>query len=280
MSDIPVTPAPDSLPIICGVQEQVGEFARGWRPRGTHDWLLVMTTGGQGYVRADGRQRLLSRGDILLISPDTPQEYGYVDENSWWSNIWAHFRPRPHWLSWLNWPSVAPGVMVLDATTRLDEIEAELRRMVEVDQSARRLSLEAAMNALERALISADDINPLHASSSVDPRIRRALDIVGERLKETLSVDELARSVGLSRSRFSVLFSRELNISPQSYIELARLGRAAQLLMFSSSPVSQIAEEVGFPNAYYFSTRFRRQYGLPPTQYRAHVEHDHAGASH
>ncbi len=282
MADIPVTPAPDSLPIICGLQHQVSDpgISRGWRPQGTRDWLLVTTLRGLGYVRANGQQRLLNRGDMLLISPNTPQEYGHYDEESQWANIWVHFRPRPHWLSWLGWPRFAPGVMVLEAGARLEEIETELGRMVEVDKSARRLRLDAAMNALERVLIAADDINPLHAASTVDFRIRRALGIVGERLKDSINVEELRRAVGLSRSRFTVLFSRELNISPQSYIELARLGRAAQLLMSSSWPVSQIAEEVGFPNAYYFSTRFRRQYGVPPTQYRARAEQHHAGPTH
>ncbi len=282
VADIPVTPAPESLPIICGLQHQASDpnISRGWRPKGTRDWLVVMTLGGQGYVRADSEQRVLNAGDMLLIAPNTPQEYGHYDELSQWSNIWAHFRPRPHWLSWLAWPRFARGVMVLDASARLAEIEPELRRMVELDQGARRLRLDAAMNALERVLIAADDINPIHASNAVDLRIRRAQGIVGERLKETLNVEALSRAVGLSRSRFTVLFSRELNISPQNYIELARLGRAAQLLITSSWPISRIAEAVGFLNAYYFSTRFRRQYGVPPTQYRARAEQHHAGPVH
>jgi AraC family transcriptional regulator, arabinose operon regulatory protein len=282
MQDTPVTPAPESLPIICGFQQQAAEpgISRGWRPLGTRDWLLVSTLGGEGYVRAGDRHRLLHRGDLLLITPNTPQEYGHFDENSRWTNVWAHFRPRPHWWSYLTWPRFAEGVMVLDASARLDEIEPELHRMVEVGQGPLRLRLDAAMNALERVLIGADDVNPLHAATTVDARIRRAVGIVGERLNETLNFEELSRAVGLSRSRFTVLFSRELNISPQSYIELARLGRAAQLLMSSSWPVSQIAEEVGFPNAYYFSTRFRRQYGMPPTQYRARAEQHHAGRTH
>jgi AraC family transcriptional regulator of arabinose operon len=285
MADIPVTPAPESLPIICGLQHQASDpndpnISRGWRPKGTRDWLLVTTLKGQGYVRADNQHRLLNPGDMLLIAPNTPQEYGHYDEHSQWSNIWAHFRPRPHWLSWLNWPRFARGVMVLEAAARLNEIEPELYRMVEVDQSARRLRLDAAMNALERVLIAADDVNPIHAANTVDLRIRRAQGIVGERLKETLNVEELSRAVGLSRSRFTVLFSRELNISPQNYIELARLGRAAQLLITSSWPISRIAEEVGFLNAYYFSTRFRRQYGVAPTQYRARAEQHHPGPVH
>jgi AraC family transcriptional regulator of arabinose operon len=48
-----------------------------------------------------------------------------------------------------------------------------------------------------------------------------------------------------------------------------RLTRAAQLLTMSAWPVAQIAEEVGIANPYYFSTRFRARFGMPPTAWRA-----------
>jgi AraC family transcriptional regulator of arabinose operon len=271
MLPISPTPAPHSHPIISGIQYQ-GVESRGWRPEGTRDWLLVTTLQGIGYAKTSKGSCQVRPGDMLLIAPGTPQEYGHYDESSDWVNIWAHFEPRLHWLAWLAWPQIARGVMVLSAGGKFPEIEAELRRMVEISRGPLRLRQDAAMNSLERALIAADDVNPLHAVSGFDVRIRKALEIVGERLGEPIRIETLSRAVGLSRSRFSVLFADELNVSPQTYIELARLGRAAQMLQSSSWSVSQIAEEVGFTNAYYFSTRFRRQYGMPPSTYRLRSE--------
>ncbi len=100
-----ITPAPHSFPIVCGLQHQSPQ-TRGWRPSGTKDWLMVATLEGLGYVRAEDTSWQLRRGDLLLIAPDTPQEYGHLDEQSRWTNIWVHFRPRAHWLSWLDWPQV------------------------------------------------------------------------------------------------------------------------------------------------------------------------------
>lgn len=270
-----ITPAPQSSPIICGLQMQ-GDGSRGFRPSGTKDWLMVTTLSGTGYARAEGTETHLEAGDILLIAPDTPQEYGHLDDNSGWVNIWVHFRPRPHWLTWLGWPQLSRGVMMLSTGERFSEIDPELRRMVDISGGPLRLRLDAAMNALERVLIACDDINPAHRSSLLDRRIKKAMEIVGERLAEPLSVEALGKAVGLSRSRFSVLFAEQVNLSPQSYIEVARLTRAAQMLQSSSWPVSQIADEVGFPNAYYFSTRFRRHFGMPPSAYRIRMEDGHA----
>lgn len=271
------SPAPLSSPIICGLQHQGEGPTRGFRPEGTKDWLMVTTLGGTGYVRAAESNWTIKKGDILLIAPDTSQEYGNLDDDSGWINIWTHFRPRPYWHSWLAWPQLSRGVMLLSVGTRWAEVELELQRMVDVVGGPLRLRLDAAMNALERVLIICDDINPIHSTSLLDSRIKKALEIVGEKLSEPLNIKGLSRAVGLSRSRFSVLFAQQLNLSPQSYIEAERLSRAAQMLQSSSWPVSQIAEEVGFPNAFYFSTRFRRQYGLPPSAYRTRNERRHAG---
>jgi AraC family transcriptional regulator of arabinose operon len=272
MPHINVTPAPESSPIVAGIQYQSKEFSRGYRPEGTKDWLMVSTLDGVGYVKAEGTTRTLRRGDILLIAPDTPQEYGHLDDDSRWVNIWVHVRPRPHWLPWLAWPRISRGIMILEAGEQFEPIESELRRMVEVSNAPLRLRYEAAMNSLERVLITADDLNPLHGASQLDGRIKKALEIVGERLAAPLNIATLGKAVGLSRSRFSVLFTEQVNLSPQAYIEFVRLARAAQMLHSSSWSVAHIAEEVGFPNAYYFSTRFRRRYGVPPSAYRSAQE--------
>lgn len=267
-----VTPEPENAPIVAGLQTQSREAHRGFRPTGSRDWLLIGTTDGTGYVRAGEKVVTLSRGDLLLFAPDTPQEYGYLGDNVDWSNIWAHFRARPHWIPWLIWPQEVRGVMVLRAGAAFDSIAAELMRMVTAQSRPTRLHYDKALNALESALIACDEVNPLQQSARIDKRIRKALDIVGQRLAAPLNVDALAREVGLSRSRFSVLFTEQTNLSPQSYIEFMRLTRAAQLLRMSSWSVGQIAEEVGIPNAYYFSTRFRARYGIPPTTFRAQAD--------
>jgi AraC family transcriptional regulator, arabinose operon regulatory protein len=267
-----VTPAPGDAPIVAGQQTQTRGSHRGFRPHGSKDWLLIGTTEGVGYVRAGGEAVTLVPGDLLLFAPDTPQEYGYLEDDVAWINIWVHFRARPHWIPWLVWPPRARGVMVLRAQDSFPVIEAELLRTVEAQSRLTRLHHDKALNALERVLIACDEVNPLQQSGRMDRRIRKALDIVGERLAAPLNVDALAREVGLSRSRFSVLFTEQTNLSPQTYIEFMRLTRAAQLLRMSSWSVGQIAEEVGIPNAYYFSTRFRARYGIPPTTFRAQAD--------
>ncbi len=261
-------PAGEGAPLICGLQSQSDEGTRGFRPTGSREWLLIAAVKGLGRARADGCDWTLRPGDLLLIAPNTPQDYGALDERGTWVNIWAHVRPRPHWMPWLGWPQVAGGTFLLATGDRWDVVEPELLRMVEATGQPTRLALDVALNALERVLLSCDEVNPLHRSRIVDPRVRAALGIVGDRLASPLDIGSLSHEVGLSRSRFSVLFAAETGLSPQAYIESTRMARAAQMLVLSSWSIGQIAEQVGFPNPYYFSTRFRRLYGMPPSAYR------------
>jgi AraC family transcriptional regulator, arabinose operon regulatory protein len=282
-------PSPYPLVFSCGLQH-LAAGSRGYRPAGTREWLMIATLDGQGVIQADRRWVTLQRGDVFLITPGTAQTYGHVRDAGQlpaaddapvapWTNIWVHFLPRSHWLPWLKWPAIGKGIMQLQCGPQFDEIETGLRHMIETAQRPRRLAAEAAMNGLERVLLSADELNPEQGGRMVrDARVRRAMELVAEALAEPWAVESLAGRVGLSRSRFAALFSSQVGQSPQSYIESTRLARAAQLLQSSSWQVQQIAEQVGFADPLYFSTRFRRQYGLAPAQYRARMTSDEAPA--
>jgi AraC family transcriptional regulator, arabinose operon regulatory protein len=272
----PVTPAPPPSPIIVGTQQQTpGARLPGWRPNGTRDWLLIYTVGGEGQIRTRDGSLRLSAGDVLLIAPNTPQEYGLADDSAGWSNVWAHFRPLMNWLPWLDWPELSRGIAILSlAPDQRPAVEAELRRAFACQTMPVRLRSEAAINALERALIVLDEFNPNYGGQTLDPRIAAAVRVMGERLGHELSIAELSRVAGLSRSRFTVLFTEQLKMSPQAYLEAARLGRAADLLRASHWSIAEIAEEVGYANPFYFSTRFRRYFGTSPTRYRTHGPDD------
>ena len=271
MRSVPYEPSPLCGSILGDLQVQGVGQTQAYRPQGTRDWVMVFTLSGQGYCQVDDRETVLERGSLLLIAPGTIHDYGHLDDDGAWRDIWVHFHPRAHWLPWLVWPQLGKGTMLLDALAGFDAVEAELRLMLECGRSASRLRDEAALNCLERVILLCDALNPLQATARMDRRIRRSLDIVAERLDLPLSIEALSREVGMSRSRFTILFTQQVAMPPQAYIESVRLDRAAQFLRMSNLSVGQVAERTGFPNPCYFSTRFRRRHGVPPSHYRARV---------
>jgi transcriptional regulator GlxA family with amidase domain len=79
----------------------------------------------------------------------------------------------------------------------------------------------------------------------------------------------VARRVGLSRSRFSVVFAAAMGCAPQAWREAKRLDRAAELLAHSFLAVADIAAQTGFADPFYLSRRFRARFGESPSAWRA-----------
>jgi len=71
-----------------------------------------------------------------------------------------------------------------------------------------------AVNALERALLLCDTVNPRHIECRRDPRIRKAVDLLCRRSDERFTLAELARRCGLSRSRLAELFRQQVGVAP------------------------------------------------------------------
>jgi AraC-like DNA-binding protein len=96
-----------------------------------------------------------------------------------------------------------------------------------------------------------------------------AKDLVDARYMESIGVDDMARSAGLSRAHFSREFRRTFGESPHSYLLTRRLERAAALLRMTDHSVADVCSSVGLQSLGSFTTSFTRTYGMSPTAYRS-----------
>ena len=254
-----------------------GENYYAFRPNGTRDWLAIYTVGGKGRFTFAGDEVLLARGDFFVVRPGTPHDYGTEPTLRRWHNLWAHFIPRGDALAWLDWPQITPGVMRLHV--RDDLQPAVLGQLREMDRFSRRSisrGQELGLNALERALLIADECNPASAASRHDPRIRRAIDHLLAHLSDPISLSALADVAGLSRSRFALLFEQQVGQPPGRFLEQHRLFRAKSLLEYTRHSLQEIADELGFSSPFYLSLRFKRWFGVSPRAYRVKMTNGQA----
>jgi AraC family transcriptional regulator of arabinose operon len=262
------TPSLPAAPIICS-EFRRGRTYRNWRPRGTDDWLLILTIGGTGRIVVPDRAIRLRAGDAVLFAPGAAQDYSTDEETGRWHLRWAHFHPRPHWLPWLLWPQVAPKVGVRQVgDLAATPIESASQRML----TARRLAgpgwEDFAMNALEETLLWMFRLTGTAQWSGIDARIQQAAHYLAANPAEPFRLPRLAARCGLSPSRFSHLFKADLGVTPQRFAENLRLEFARHLLTQTNLSVSDIAAEVGFDDPLYFSRRYRHVMGHAPTAAR------------
>jgi AraC-like DNA-binding protein len=101
-----------------------------------------------------------------------------------------------------------------------------------------------------------------------DPQIARALALLHERVAHPWTVDELARSIGVSRSVLGERFAALLGEPPMRYLTRWRMQLAARRLLEGHEALARIAAEVGYDSEAAFNRAFKRELGIPPATWR------------
>lgn len=91
---------------------------------------------------------------------------------------------------------------------------------------------------------------------------------VNEHFREPVTLEEIAKHVGLNDTYLSSIFKKQIGKSLIDYLTEVRVHRAKELLMNSDLNISEIAEQVGFNDAKYFTKRFKKFTGVSPNEYR------------
>lgn len=86
-----------------------------------------------------------------------------------------------------------------------------------------------------------------------------------------LSLTFICQHLHLSTSYFSMIFKRETSMTFGDYLSKTRIEKAKDLLKNTDFKTSQIAEMTGYNESNYFSTAFKKQVGVSPTEYRSVV---------
>ncbi|MCR5031617.1 MAG: response regulator [Lachnospiraceae bacterium] len=87
-----------------------------------------------------------------------------------------------------------------------------------------------------------------------------------------LMLQDVAKAVGMSNSRFSTVFSQQNGQTFTEYLMYLRLNKAKEMLRSTGIRSSQIAREVGYNDAHYFSYIFKKNTGLTPSDYRVQYQ--------
>ena len=105
-------------------------------------------------------------------------------------------------------------------------------------------------------------------SAHTRAQIQIMLQYIHENYAQHISLNDIAKTVTLSKSSVLNLFSKHLHISPVSYLVQYRLKCAARLLATTEDSVASIAQETGFENSGYFCRKFKELFHLTPGEYR------------
>ncbi len=98
-------------------------------------------------------------------------------------------------------------------------------------------------------------------------QIKEACDYLEEHASETITLEDICQRVAVSKSSLICSFSRQLGLTPHSYLLSIRI-RRAQSLLKQGIPPSLVALKSGFADQAHFSNVFNRLTGLTPGSYQ------------
>lgn len=190
---------------------------------------------------------------------------------------------RPWWNSWWMWCVYIAFIALLfyGALWTYGLHTRYMRLVVNSVGSGNEKDLQASLPEQKQdkavQLISANkelqlDGNKDDAAATAEKENTAFVDIVTKLILDNISdsgftIDRLCKEMAMSRTMFYVKLKSYTGKSPQEFIRIVRLERAAVLLR-SRHYVSKVADEVGFDNAKYFSTAFKKYFGVSPSKYK------------
>lgn len=98
--------------------------------------------------------------------------------------------------------------------------------------------------------------------------IARSVKYIRLHTNSNLSVQEVADAVGLSRSHLSHKFKEAMGFDISAFMMRCKLEEAKSLLIYSEQSISEISNYLCFSSQSYFTSVFRKKYGLTPKEYR------------
>ena len=101
-----------------------------------------------------------------------------------------------------------------------------------------------------------------------DQKVKQAIEFINKNFQRTISLNEIAETVGLNSSYLSREFSKVTSISISLYINHLRCKYAKHLLIRNDIPIAKVSSLCGFTDPSYFSRVFLKSEGISPSEYQ------------
>ena len=259
------------MPVVFEKRKQkryiVGPVNKYPYPAHIHDAVeIVVLRKGYLNMTVNGEPYLLEPDSILAVFPRMVHSYENASEDA--EGVFIGFTPAVidefHTALTTLWP-VAP-------LTRIEEDDGELERAVQrLDMFSKEESgnplLLAYIHLFMACLLTKLKLAPsseLHGNSFM----YEVTDYIQEHSAENLSLESVAKAVGVGKSHLSHLFSQKLKINFRRYLNTIRVEKACVLLQKSEKSVKEVCFECGFDSTRTFHRVFLEEQKVTPGEYR------------
>ncbi|XEC94009.1 AraC family transcriptional regulator [Paenibacillus tarimensis] len=241
------------------------------------DYDLWFIQSGTVTLTIDGMEHTANPGDVVFFYPGVPYMASTTDKGCRF--IYIHFDfeigKQGRILNDFGLSGIVPQELIGEEAIMFGKAFAQSHRLSSMPGN--RLYLKACLTAVIAKIIELygqDQYTGSFLKGRIPRNTERNLDVlqpvfdyVNNHLHKSIKMNELAALVGISEKYFITYFKKALGITPGQYIYQIKMNRAREYLNVKKYTIQQIANFLGYPDAFTFSKAFKKYYNVPPSKF-------------
>lgn len=242
-------------------------------PEGRNDYQLLYIASGKGYFyfKDSETETEVTKGNMVLFRPKEPQVYRYYASDKT-EVYWVHFTgwKVEEYLERYELPKDS-NVFFTGVTPDYPWIYKQIIRELQLQ----RVNYEDMISLyMHHILLTINRYikEGRQTTHNTITDIERAVHYFNENYNKNISIEQYANEHLMSVNWFIHSFKSVMKVPPMQYIVSLRITVAKGYLENSNKNITEIAQEVGYDNALYFSRLFKKYTGYSPSKYKKTVK--------
>lgn len=233
------------------------------------EYQLLYQPEGEGVFRsAHLPETKIKAGDIFLLFPGEWHTY-HPSGTKGWKSYWIGFkgkniddRVKAGFLS------PEKPIYHVGFSNEILALYEEAYKTAQEEATYSQQTLAGIVNHLIGTMYSLERNIVLNKNTQHVDLINKGRLRIRETLEEAVSIQDISQELGISYSSFRKLFKEYTGMAPAMYQQSLRLQRAKELLSTTDESIKEIAYRLNFESPDYFSTKFKNQTGMKPSDFR------------
>ena len=251
----------------CGIEQGIPGL--GYNYEVLKNAVIHYVTKGYGTFKFNGKVFNLKQGDIFILLKGMQVEYvASIDDP--WEYYWIGFSGS-NANEYLNRTSITNSCVAnCEENSKIPQIILNMCEISKTYNPSRSddILLLKELYSLLYALIEEFPKPFEYKDKELHTYIQDALNFINSNYMHSITVQEIADYVNLSRSYLYKMFIKNLGISPQRYLINLRMYKATLLLKGTKLPIGEVASSVGYSDSLLFSKTFSKHFSISPLNYR------------